>query len=91
MPDWIPQEAWQAYVEMRKKMRKPLTDYAIKLAVSKLEQMMLQGQDVQAVLDQSILNGWQGLFPVQVQVKASVQHDKFDPVSYVNRNRRYEH
>lgn len=64
LPDWIPAEAWAGYVEMRKKIRKPMTDRAIQLAINTLDKMRQQGQDVAAVLDQSTLNSWQGLFPV---------------------------
>lgn len=64
IPNWIPSDAWAGYVEMRKKIRKPMTDRAIKLQISVLDKMRQQGQDVGAVLDQSVMNSWQGLFPV---------------------------
>ncbi len=64
MPDWLPMEAWQGYIDMRRKIRKPMTDRAIQLAINTLDKMRQQGQDVAAVLDQSTLNSWQGLFPV---------------------------
>ncbi|MGA1554268.1 MAG: hypothetical protein ACO35I_09655, partial [Burkholderiaceae bacterium] len=37
LPDWIPTDAWDGFVEMRVKIKKPMTDRAIKLAVGKLE------------------------------------------------------
>lgn len=64
IPHWLPLEAWDGYMEMRRKIRKPMTDRAIKLAFITLDNLRLQGQDVAAVLDQSTLNSWQGLFPV---------------------------
>lgn len=69
IPDWIPAEAWAGWVEMRKEtLKKPLkTDRAIKLAISTLEKLRDQGQDVTAVLDQSTFKGWQGLFAVPVE------------------------
>lgn len=69
LPEWIPAEAWAGYVEMRKEtLKKPLkTDRAIKLAISTLEKLRDQGQDVTAVLDQSTFKGWQGLFAVPVE------------------------
>jgi hypothetical protein len=36
LPDWIPLEAWGAFKDVRKKLRKPLTDYASKLTVQEL-------------------------------------------------------
>src|SRR5690348_2585117 len=64
LPDWLPSEAWQGYIDMRKKIKRPMTDRAIQLAINTLDKMRQQGQDVAAVLDQSTLNSWQGLFPV---------------------------
>jgi len=64
IPEWIPAEAWAGYVDMRKKIRKPMTDRAIKLQFGVLEKLMDEGQDIGAVLDQSVINSWQGLFPV---------------------------
>lgn len=63
-PEWVPAEAWQGYLDMRKKIRKPMTDRAVQLAIGTLEKLRDQGQDVGAVLDQSTMNSWQGLFPI---------------------------
>ena len=67
LPDWVPSEAWAGYVEMRKKIRKPMTDRAITLAVNTLDKLRLDGNDPGVVLDQSTLNAWQGLFAVRVE------------------------
>lgn len=78
LPDWIPAEAWAGYVEMRKKIKKPLaTDRAIKLAINTLERLKAEGQDVEAVLDQSTMNSWQGLFPVAAPRNQAVQRSNF--------------
>lgn len=65
LPDWIPADAWAGYIEMRKKQRKPMTERAVSLAVGMLAKLAEQGYDVGAVLDQSTLNNWQGLFPLR--------------------------
>lgn len=67
LPDWMPAEAWEGYIAMRKKIKKPASDRAIQLAIALLDSMRLQGADVGAVLDQSTLNGWQGIFPLREQ------------------------
>lgn len=65
LPDWMPLEAWEGFVEMRTKIKKPLkTDRAVKLAIGTLEKLRAEGQDVAAVLDQSTMNSWLGLFPI---------------------------
>lgn len=62
VPDWVPKQTWAQYVAMRQKIKKPLTEYAVDLAISKLLQLRNHGSDPQKVLEQSILNSWQGLF-----------------------------
>lgn len=68
LPNWIPADAWAGYVEMRVSIKKPLkTERAINLAINTLERLQAEGNDPGAVLDQSTMNGWQGLFAVRVQ------------------------
>lgn len=65
VPDWVPLEPWAGFVAMRRKIKKPLTDRAITMAVNKLAELKQEGQDVAAVLDQSTLRCWQDLYPVK--------------------------
>ena len=64
-PDWLPADAWDGYLEMRKRIKKPMTDYAMKLAVGELGKLRDAGQDPEAVLNQSTMKSWQGLFEVK--------------------------
>lgn len=65
LPDWIPLETWTAFIEMRKRIKKPATDFAKKLIVGKLEKFKAQGQDVVAILEKSITSGWQDVFELK--------------------------
>ncbi|CAB3729013.1 hypothetical protein [Achromobacter piechaudii] len=58
LPDWVPAEPWQQFEEMRRRKKKPMTDAARKLAVSKLDTLRGAGHDVATMLDQSILHAW---------------------------------
>jgi len=62
LPPYIQPAIWNEYLEMRKKIRKPMTDYAKYLAMKKLERFQSQGYDPNKILEQSILHSWQGLF-----------------------------
>lgn len=62
LPDWIPADAWSAYEESRRRMRKPMTARARELAIAKLDEIRGKGHDVRAVIEASVLNGWTGLF-----------------------------
>jgi hypothetical protein len=71
LPDWIPRQDWEAFVEMRKKIGKKLTDAAKPLAVKKLERLRADGNDPGEVLRQSVLASWQGLFEVKEKDRAA--------------------
>ena len=73
LPDWLPCEAWAAFVEMRNRIRKPLTDYAMKLAIAKLDRLRQAGEDVREVLDQSTLADYQGLWKIKDKPPINVQ------------------
>ena len=58
-PDWLPLEDWQAFVEMRKAIKKPMTDRAVQMIITKLSKM--KGSP-SAILQQSTINNWQDVF-----------------------------
>jgi hypothetical protein len=61
-PDWLPMEQWLGYVDMRKKSRHPLTEYAQKLELKELARLRGEGHDPVTVLEQSIKKTYRGLF-----------------------------
>lgn len=62
-PDWVPKEAWEEWLKVRAKKRAPMTPYALRLAVKHLAELARQGFAPQEVLDNCILQGWQGIWP----------------------------
>ena len=64
IPDWIPSEPWEAYLRHRKHKRAKVTPEAAEGLIEKLSEFKKQGEDVTAILKQSVINGWTGLFPV---------------------------
>jgi len=62
LPDWVPRDAWLGWEEMRRGMRKPLTNAARTVNLRRLLKFRDAGDDPRAVLDQSTGNGWAGLF-----------------------------
>ena len=65
LPGWLPADAWEQYVQHRKDKRSKLTDNAQRLCIRDLEKLKEAGQDPRAVIEQSISNGWTGLFPLK--------------------------
>lgn len=64
VPDWIPKQLWEDFKKARRRMKKSMTPHAEELAFKKLDQLRREGEDPVAVIEQSILNGYTGLFPV---------------------------
>lgn len=62
-PIWWPTKEWAAFVEMRRKIRKPLTDHAVDLAIKRLTDLRAQGESPADILNNAIFGGWQGLYP----------------------------
>ena len=53
------------FKEFRKKIKKPMTDRAVELLVNKLNKLASDDETKIAMLNQSIVNGWQGVFPLK--------------------------
>lgn len=61
--DEVLNEAFKSYVEMRKKIKSPMTDRAIELAIKKLENLSGGDNDLAVeIINQSVMNSWKGLF-----------------------------
>ena len=69
LPDWLNKTDWNDFVEMRKKLKKPMTDRAVKLMISKLETMKNKGINTSEVLQKSILANWSDVYEPKVQVQ----------------------
>jgi hypothetical protein len=82
IPDGLQTEkfmhSWSAFVQHRKQMRKPISAVGGKALLRKLEQHSVEVAT--AALDESLSNGWQGVFPEKVDIERpgrarSVQFD----------------
>ena len=59
-------DVFAEYVAMRKKLKKPMTDRAVELAKKKLNDLSGGDNDKAIkILEQSIMNSWQGLFELK--------------------------
>lgn len=67
LPDYIPEDAWDAFIDMRKKTHRPLTQWGMHLTEIELGKLHKAGNDMRMVLDQSTLNSWTGVFPVRAR------------------------
>lgn len=67
VPEWIDRATYDAFMEMRLKIKKPMTENAILLMINELERMHIAGQDIKAVLQKSIMNSWAGVFEIKTE------------------------
>ncbi len=62
VPDWMPKEPWEGWLEMRTKKKTPNTNRALGEAINKL--LALRGShNLTEVLDNMTLKGWTGVYP----------------------------
>ena len=61
-PDGVDDETWQAFLIMRKQNKSAMTAHAAKLLNTELKKI---GGDPNALLNQSIMNGWKSVFPLK--------------------------
>lgn len=53
------------FIEHRKKMKSPFTPKALKLMLNKLNNLAHDNTTKKAIIDQSIMMGWKGVFPLK--------------------------
>lgn len=58
-------QAILAFMEFRKSIKKPMTGHAVDLLISKLNGMTSYIPEQIEIINQSIVNGWQGVFPLK--------------------------
>lgn len=75
-PSDIPEVEWEEFEEMRRQIKKPLTDGARRAAVDRLRKLAEDGHPPGVVLKHSTLNCYQGLFPPKDDGNAEVRRNR---------------
>lgn len=66
LPPWVSQAAWDAFEEMRKAIKKPMTERAKALIVTELAKISgPAGENAAAILEQSTRNNWQDVYALK--------------------------
>ena len=77
-------DAFKDFIEYRKKIRKPMTPRAIKLLMSRLDELSSDNDVKIQILNQSIMNGWTGLFPLKSDSKNPVTNKLNESYDLIN-------
>ena len=56
------------FIKMRKAIKAPMTSNALKLMLGKLDKLATNYQDKKAILEQSIMNSWKGIFELKTDI-----------------------
>ena len=62
LPDWINPDDWKDFSEMRKRIKKPMTNRAAMAIIKKLETFRNEGYSPEIILENSIRNSWQDVY-----------------------------
>ena len=77
-------ESFKDYIEYRRSIRKPLTGKGIELAIKKLDSLTADNDIKIEIINQSIMNGWTGLFPLKSDSKNSVKDKLNESYDLIN-------
>lgn len=76
------QDALKAFLQMRSFIKKPMTEHALKLMLKKLDEFGNTDDTKIAILNQSIINNWQGIFPLKDGNTKQDKQPKYDQNGY---------
>lgn len=84
VPEWLNAKTVSDFVDHRKAVKKPMTQIALTRLIAKLDDFRTRGIDPNACLDESIVNGWQGVFEPKGGAAPRPRHTtpSFDQVDY---------
>lgn len=69
-PNWFPtdeemHDEFEAFLEVRKRLKAPNTVHAVTLLISRLNKLSADRDEQLAIIRQSTENGWKGLYPLK--------------------------
>jgi glucosamine 6-phosphate synthetase-like amidotransferase/phosphosugar isomerase protein len=65
LPPYVDKEIWDDWVQHRKEIKHPLKPTTIRSQLKQLEKWHNEGMDVNEIIQTSITNSYQGLFPLR--------------------------
>ena len=65
------QDPLREYVKMRKSIKKPITTHGLELALKRLSELTSDTSVAVKIINQSIMNSWQGLFELKPENKTN--------------------
>jgi hypothetical protein len=69
LPDWLDKKTWSSWIEYRKQKKQKLTPLSISMQIKELAKNIPLHKEI---IEQSIRNGWSGLFPLKQANRSNV-------------------
>lgn len=78
LPSWLPETHWKDFVEFRKFIKKPMTEKAKHLMLSKLQKIKDNGHDPILAMNTSIANNWSDIYEPKPETLRTINKQGFD-------------
>lgn len=65
LPIYITKERWEEWIKFRRQLKKPLTELSVQKQLKFLGECQAKNQNPNLIIEQSIQNGWSGLFELK--------------------------
>lgn len=83
LPEWLPLKSLQEFKQHRTKLGSSMSEKAVKLLITELTKIHMQGHNPIECLNTAILKGWKSVYAPQKQCG---KQDKFDPMAEIRKN-----
>lgn len=87
LPEWLSVDTWVSWVEYRKDLKRPIkTSQTVTQALNLLDRSRAKGFSPEEIINQSIANGWQGLFEPKKPTTPTVRNSARQPEQFATKN-----
>jgi hypothetical protein len=76
IPSYIKLDLWEAFMDVRVDEKASQREQAIKTLITLIEKYKKQGSDPNAMIENSIVNSWKGVFPINGKSRKTAQTEK---------------
>lgn len=82
-------KALDNFVEMRKKIRSPLTENAMQLALNKLKKLSTDETTQIEIINETVLKGWKSFYPLKEDKPKQTNYNNYEQRNYDNLDNLY--
>lgn len=81
LPDWLSRDDWHRWIKYRRELKRQITESGVAGQIADLTKFYNQGQNPADVIDQSIKQGWTGLFKIKEDRRERSSQDPDEPTN----------